>query len=293
MMDFLSRHKKAFMGFTIILCVALIFITIYLKGNFTFAENVLGYVVTPIQKVTTTGSNFIHHKFDSLTNIKNLDAENKLLKEQLATLQEQVSKYQIYEVENKNLHALLNIHKKFENYPEVSAKIIAKDAGNWYNAFIIDKGTKDAVTSNMIMVAGGGLVGRITESGSGFSKAISIIDDRSSVSAKSLRTGDIGIIRGDYTLMNDGLCRMDYIDSSAQIIEGDAIITSNLSDLYPPDIMIGYVKEIKPDSNGLTKYAIIEPTVDFKHLEDLIVISRTLDKPAEALNHETSENGLK
>ena len=72
--------------------------------------------------------------------------------------------------------------------------------------------------------------------------------------------------------MNSGLCRMEYIDAEAEIMEGDEIVTSHLSDVYPSGITIGRVKEIQTDANGLTKYAIIEPYVDFKHLDTVLII---------------------
>ena len=52
-------------------------------------------------------------------------------------------------------------------------------------------------------------------------------------------------------------------------------MTSHLSDVYPPGLTIGRVKEIKNDTNGLTRYAIIEPAVDLKHLDTLLVIDKT------------------
>ena len=130
----------------------------------------------------------------------------------------------------------------------------------------------------MVLTSSNGLVGKIIESGETYSKALSILDSRSSVPAMSLRTEDLGVVKGEYSLMNNGLCRMEYIDSEAEIMEGDEIVTSHLSDVYPPGITIGRVKEIKTDANGLTKYAIIEPYVDFKHLDTLLVIGDVLQQ---------------
>ena len=64
-------------------------------------------------------------------------------------------------------------------------------------------------------------------------------------------------------------------------MEGDEIITSGLSDYYPAGISIGYVREIHQDQNGLTKYAVIEPTVDFKHLDTVLVIMEALEETPE------------
>jgi len=90
----------------------------------------------------------------------------------------------------------------------------------------------------------------------------------------SLRTGDLGVVKGDYTLMNNGLCKMEYIDGEAQIAVGDEIVTSQLSEVYPEGLSIGKVTKIETDANGLTKYAIIEPFVDLKHLGTLLVIDK-------------------
>lgn len=133
----------------------------------------------------------------------------------------------------------------------------------------------------MAVVNAGGLVGRVVDASSTYSNVYSILDSRSSVSAKSLRTGDLGVVTGDHELMKQGLCKMEYIDSEAEIMEGDEIITSGLSDYYPAGISIGYVTEVHQDQNGLTKYAVIEPKVDFKHLDTVLVVTETVDNTAE------------
>ena len=126
----------------------------------------------------------------------------------------------------------------------------------------------------MPVLSAGGLVGRITKAGATYSTVYSILDSRSSVSAQSLRTGDLGVVVGDRELMEQGLCKMEYIDSDAEIMEGDEIVTSGLSEYYPAGISIGFVREIQ---NGLTRYAVIEPSADMKHLDALVVIQETLE----------------
>ena len=129
----------------------------------------------------------------------------------------------------------------------------------------------------MPVLSAGGLVGRITKAGATYSTVYSILDSRSSVSAQSLRTGDLGVVVGDRELMEQGRCKMEYIDSDAEIMEGDEIVTSGLSEYYPAGISIGFVREIHNDENGLTRYAVIEPSADMKHLDALVVIQETLE----------------
>ena len=141
---------------------------------------------------------------------------------------------------------------------------------------------RSGIKNNMPVINAGGLVGRVVKTSAAYSNVYSILDTRSSVSVKSARTGDAGIVTGDYVLMEQGLCRMEYIDSDAEIVEGDEIITSGLSEYYPEGISVGYDKEIHQDENGLTKYAVIQPKVDFKQIDTVLVVQEVQDKPSSA-----------
>ena len=207
--------------------------------------------------------------------------ENRELKEKIAELETENKRLSLYEDENEQLSSLLEVAQKYKDYETTGARVIAKDTGVWYDSFLIDKGSMDDIEANMPVISAGGLVGRVVKSSATYSNVYSILDSRSSVSAQSLRTGDLGVVTGDHELMEQGLCKMEYIDSDAEIMEGDEIVTSNLSEYYPAGISIGYVREIHKDENGLTKYAVIEPTADLKHLDTLLVIMEVLDKPAE------------
>ena len=194
--------------------------------------------------------------------------------QEVETLQATNNRLALYEEENKTLSDLLKIAQKYPQYQTFGVGIIAKNPGSLYDIFTLNKGSSGGVQANMVLAAPEGLVGKVLESGATYAKAQSILDSRSSVPAMSLRTGDLGVVKGDYTLMNQGLCKMEYIDAEAEIAVGDEIVTSHLSDIYPTGLTIGKVKEIKADTNGLTKYAILEPAVDMKHLDTLLVIDK-------------------
>ena len=242
--------------------------------------------------MTTGISSWVDSTVSSARSKTDLREENEALKAQIAELTEENRRLALYETENEKLSALLKISQKYPAYESVGAAVIAKDPGVWYDVFTIDKGTKDSISANMVLIAPEGLVGKVLESGLTFSKAQSILDSRSSVPAMSLRTGDLGVVKGDYTLMNSGLCKMEYIDGTAEIMVGDEIATSQLSDIYPPGLAIGRVLEIETDANGLTKYALIEPFVDLKHLDTILVIDKQANADAAtepAADTETTE----
>ena len=254
MFSFFEKYKKFIFTGAIILLTVLALVTSGKKLNATIFESALGFVVTPFQDITSGIGRWVENTTSERREQEEILAENESLREQVASLQADNTRLSLYEKENAKLSALLKIAQK---YPE-------------YN-----KGTSDGVEANMVLAAPEGLVGKIIESGATYAKGQSILDSRSSVPAMSARTGDLGVVKGDYTLMNNGLCKMEYIDAEAEIAVGDEIVTSHLSDVYPPGLTIGRVKEIKNDTNGLTRYAIIEPAVDLKHLDTLLVIDKT------------------
>lgn len=274
MQQFFEEHKKHIIGTGLLLLVLITVITSGKKLNATLLESAIGVVVTPFQDLTTGIGSWVDTTVSSARSKTDFRKENEELKSRIADLTAENKRLALYEEENKRLSALLKIAQKYPQYESIGTSIIAKNPGVWYNGFTIDKGTKNNISANMVLIAPEGLVGKILESGATFSKAQSILDNRSSVPAKSLRTGDLGVVKGDYALSGDGLCKMEYIDSEAEIMAGDEIVTSQLSDIYPEGLPIGKVTEIETDPNGLTKYAIIQPFVDLKHLDTLLVIDK-------------------
>ncbi len=280
-MKFFHEYKKQLLILAAIALALISFFTAGRKINSAFMDDVFGFVITPFQGAVASVTGWVNDTVDDIVRRNELADENRQLKERVEELEAENQRLSLYDDENKKLSELLEISRKYQEYDTTGANVIAKDTGVWFDSFLIDKGSTDGLENNMAVINAGGLVGRIVSASSVYSNVYSILDSRSSVSAKSLRTGDLGVVTGDYELMKQGLCKMEYIDTDAEIMEGDEIITSGLSDYYPAGISIGYVREIHQDQNGLTKYAVIEPTVDFKHLDTVLVIMEALEETPE------------
>ncbi|MFI3230425.1 MAG: rod shape-determining protein MreC [bacterium] len=266
------NNNKSFLGPILILICIILALVSFRRTSPTFLETSIGYVLTPIQSSITSVSTWVEQKFQTLSNIN--DAENQIeqLKLELELKNQEISRLQQYQLENEKLSELLDTSSKYSEYSTLTADIIAKDPSNWYEMFTINKGSNDGIEKNMVVISNGGLVGKVEEVGINYSKVSSIINGTYSVSSKTLRTDDEGFVKGD--LSNKGTCRMDYIDKDAEIKEGDEVITSHLSDIYPAGITIGFVTSVSlDDEKKISKTATIEPIVDFKHLEKVLVIT--------------------
>lgn len=232
-----------------------------------------GYILIPFQSGIATIGGYLSEKSDQLIDLKDVLEENQRLKEQIDQLTIENTQYQQERYELNQLRGLLALDKEYSQYDKIGARIIAKDTNNWFSTFVIDKGTKDGLQVNCNVMAGSGLVGRVTEVGANYAKVTSIIDDSTNTSAMVLATGDNLIVTGNLETMSKGLITFSrLVDSDSQVAVGDKIVTSNISDHYLPGILIGYINSIYTDSNNLTKSGTLTPTVDFEHLEDVLVI---------------------
>ena len=175
-----------------------------------------------------------------------------------------------------NYRQLLDLDAKYPSYPKVAASVIAKDSGNWFSTFTIDKGKKDGVDVGMNVLAGSGLVGIVTDAGDNFAKVRCIIDDASKVSGMVSTTEDNLTVSGNIKTMNDDkvITFTELKDDDNKVKEGDPVVTSYVSDRYQQGILIGYVTKIENNSNNLTKSGTITPVVDFEHIENVMVITQ-------------------
>ena len=105
----------------------------------------------------------------------------------------------------------------------------------------------------------------------------SIIDDNSSVSATISGTESLCTVSGDLSSIKDGYINVGYVSKDVTIEEGAELVTSHVSNKFLPGLLIGYISDIKMDANNLTQSAKCLPAVDFKNLQEVLVI---LDRKA-------------
>lgn len=259
-----------------VICVALILLTFntnFLKGT---SGTVLGYMFVPFQKGITTVSTYLNDRAQELERVRELLAENEALKQQVNELTIENTTLQQDRYELTNLRELYALDAQYADYDKVGARIIAKDSGNWFHSFVIDKGAEDGITLDMNVIAGQGLVGRVVDVHDSWSKVTSIIADTSNASGEVLATEDKLVVSGDLELYSQGDIRFaQLVDSDNAVKEGDKIVTSDISEKFLPGILIGYVSTISQDANNLTKSGTLTPAVDFEHLSEVLVILET------------------
>lgn len=266
--------KQWLTGITII-CVALMAVSLFTDSISRPVKNVVSVVVIPMQKGINDIGIYVYSKYTVLKDFSRISEENLALKDEITRLTEENSQLSLNKFELERLRELYDLDDKYANYKKTAARVIAKNPGNWYSVFTIDKGSEDGIEVDMNVIADGGLVGIVTDVGRHYANVRSIIDDSNNVSGMLINTGAICTVEGSLNLMDSGYIYVKYFKKDAEVLDGDKVVTSNISSKYLEGILIGYVKEVTMDPNSLTQSGYLIPVVDFEHLQEVLVI---LDK---------------
>lgn len=257
-------------------CVLLMALSAFsdkVSGPFKVIAN---YTVVPLEKGINQIGEWLGDASDNFQTLRQVQQENEELQTRVDELIMENNQLQEDRYELERLQALYKLDQNYAEYEKVGAHVIGKDSGNWFSTFTIDKGSNDGIEVDMNVIAGTGLVGIVTETGPNWATVRSIIDDSSNVSGMVLSTSDRCIVSGDLTLINEGKIAFSQMENNDnQINVGEQIVTSHISDKYLQGILIGYVSEINVDANNLTRSGYITPAVDFKNLQEVLVITTT------------------
>lgn len=256
------------------LCVGMLFFSFAAMPVGSPLNDVAGYVFVPMQKGINVAGSWLRQRADSLKSLQEAQRENAQLREKIAELQTELNTGKLEQYELENLRKLWELDQKYPGYQKVGARVISRDSGNWFSSFLIDKGRSDGIEKDMNVIAGGGLVGIVTDVGPNYARVRAIIDDASNVSGSTLSTEDYCVVSGNLLTMNESQA-IEFSELKCEegtVAPGEQIVTSNISDKYLQGILIGYLNTIERDSNHLTCSGTITPAVDFAHLEEVLVI---------------------
>ena len=268
-----SLPAKYLLFILTVLCIGIMILSFNSPAVNSPLNAVAGAVFVPFQKGISEVGGWLSKKSDQLLELTDVLNENQKLKEEIDRLTIENTRFQQEQYELNQLRELLDLDNEYSEYEKQGAKIIMKDTGNWFSSFIIDKGSQDGIQLNCNVIAGSGLVGRVTQVGPNYAKVTSIIEDNNNTSGLLLSTGDHLVVTGDLSTISKGMISFSkLVDSSQKAAVGDKIVTSNISEHYLPGLLIGYISEINTDANNLTKSGSLTTAVDFEHLNDVLVI---------------------
>ncbi len=229
------------------------------------------YLISPFQTAVSAVIDFTDDVWEHYFFLISVARENDELKKKLGIAVKKNNECNEIALSNERLRKYVNL-KKQSPYNLLAAKVIAKDPAPWFKTMIINKGTEDGVIKGLPVMVPEGVVGYVTTASSGFAKVLLIIDRNSSVDAMVQRNRARGVVQGDA----QGLCRFDYALRKLDITVGDTIVSSGFDGIYPKGLRIGSVSKVIRRNSGLFQAIELTPFVDFKKLEEVMIILNPL-----------------
>ena len=273
-------------------CVGMIGLTTIKNEQLRPIRTAVGYFLLPVQTGVNRVGSAVYSNFKNQEKMRTALADNESLREQVATLTMENTRLQSDSYELSRLRKLYELNQTYGQYRMTGARVIAKDTGNWFHVFRIDKGARDGIKPDMNVVGDGGLIGIVTDVGDNYATVRSIIDDVSRVSAMAIQSNDTCIVSGSLQLYASGKLKLSDITDTADIKDGDAIVTSTVSSKFLPGILIGYVGDLKTDPDRLTRSGTLVPVADFETIQDVLVVLDLKSEMREDGSFETPRTSL-
>ena len=263
--------------FLICLCIALVLTIVpsvfSIMGYRSLAKNIVGTVTMPVRWVATTIGNAFEGFGKYFGNMKALNKENEALIEENKELKEQLQNAELLEKENERLRDYLDMKNKYPSFSMEEGMIISHSSGNYITNFTLNRGTLHGIKVNMPVITKDGIVGYVVEVGLNWCMVSTLIETATSVGAYIPRSEVVGIVSGDYSMRQEGTCKIGYIDAEADVQVGDTVYSSGTGSVYPADLKIGTVTSIEVDEYNRTLVATVTPAVDFSSLKWVMIIT--------------------
>ncbi len=240
----------------------------------SFVSSVLGGVISPFQKLSTSISEGISSNLDKLLNADKYYEENIELQKEIDELQKQIADYDAMKDENEHYKEILDLTKENPDFKfSPPCQVIGWVTNDPYKSFFIDKGSLDGISLNDPVVTDAGLVGIVDSVELTYSRVTTVLSSEYPIGVFETKTKDTGIVEGNFELAENNETLMSFINKASEMQVGAIIVTSGHSGLVPPNEVIGTVKEIRIAENNLSLEAVIEPVADFNDLKNVFVIT--------------------
>ena len=238
MKDFFDTWK-----FKILVAVAVFLVGIMAyagaNGRLTAApQELLGVILTPFQKAGAVVSGGVGAMWEKYASIDKVMEQNEQLTAENAELRQQMVDYDRIKAENEAYKALANIQEKNSNATYVSGFVIGRDPLDEFGGFTLDKGTADGVAVND-----------------------AVISDR-------------GYLLGMVVEADPTSCKvMTNLERSTETHAGDQVITTGLGGVFPPDLLVGTVQDVVPETSGKSSIAVVRPGADPRTAKHVFIVT--------------------
>ena len=273
MLQFLKSRK--FKTFMLVIC-ALLFgaiIAVATSNSSSPVTNAVGTVFSPVQKAAGYIAENVRWFGKSFRSSGSYQSQIEALQQKVAEYENQLVEYNEMRQKIASYETMLGVKEENPDFALERASVIGTDSGDMFSSLIIDKGSNDGVSVNDPAVYGNYVVGIVKKVHPTYSVVQSILNPDVNISALDSKTRETAYVTTTIEYSHKGSCLFSGLERTTAVSPGGIILTSGIGGIYPKGLIIGTVTEVSESGYDLSNYAVIQPGVNIKEIEDLFVIT--------------------
>jgi rod shape-determining protein MreC len=263
-----SRHRSLFLlGGVVLLQVLLLAVQIKRDSQGRLIRVWTVGAVSPFERAGAHGISHIRDTWNHYFALQNTWRDNEELKRENGALKLLITQLQSKAGEADRLAALLKFRQTNVDVPMVSARVIGGSADSASQTIYLDRGERDGIRRNMGVITPDGVVGKVIESYKDTAQVLLLTDKDSGVGAMLVDSRVQKPVGGT----GEPLLVMKYISNEDNSVNpGDRIVTSGMDRIFPRDLPVGTIADIKAGSTF--KQIRVRPAANLERLEEVFVL---------------------
>ena len=273
MKDFFRQNGILLLVIAFLLSVLIGVLSFVIDGQADPLSNIVGTVSAPVREGVSAAADWLERVYSYVFRYGEMEQELHDLRAQVRELEERVRQGEESVRENEQLRALLELRARRRSFKLEDVRVTARSTDNWESTLTLSKGSSAGIEAgDCVITETGVLVGVVAEVGLNWSIVSTIINTDTEIGGIVNRTYSAGVLEGDFSLMNQGKVKLNYLPEGAQLVSGDEVLTSGRGDMFPSGLKVGQVEGVFTDPSGKTRYAIVQPSVALDGLIEVFVI---------------------
>ena len=273
MKDFLRQNGMLLLVIALLASILIGIAGFVLSGEADPLSNIVNTVISPVRGGVAAAADWVEGAYNYVLRRGEMEAELDALRIQVGELQEKVRQGEEASRENEQLRDLLGLQARRRDFVFEAAKVTARSTSNWESTLTLSKGSTAGVEAgDCVVTQTGVLVGVVAETGLNWSTVSTVINTETEIGGIVTRTFSAGVLEGDFSLMNEGKLKLNYLPEGAQLVTGDEVLTSGRGEVFPSGLEVGRVEGVFTDPSGQTRYAVVAPSVALDSLIEVFVI---------------------
>ena len=267
--------RRRAVAYAVLLIVSLLLVTISSNPLVRDLQHGVAFAFKPLQVAIDSVARDVSSIATTIAEIDRLRQENAELRADNDRLEAESRAAAELRRENEQLTGLLQLRTGLE-YQTTAVSVIARESSEARRAIVIDRGSDDGLAAGQVVIAAGGaLVGRIVDVGPTFAHVVLISDASSTVIGQLLSSSKTGKVIGQ---LGGALVMLD-VDAAAKVTIGEEVFTAGIEleggirSPYPKGLLIGKVVDVSRDPNEVVQTVFLEPAAPLDRLEFLLVIT--------------------